>query len=73
MALKATCPNDPTHEYFVTVAYVSEDWIVDSAGNFQDVEHRYPWEGERQVLHRPDPGNIWTCRECGAAAKVTVT
>lgn len=70
MPLKATCPNDPTHEYFVTVAYVSEDWIVDSEGNFQGVEHSFDTQ---QVLHKPDPSNIWTCRECGAAAKVETT
>ena len=71
MALKATCPNSPDHKYFVTVAYVSEDWIVDEHGNFQDVETG-PDKDPSQVLHKPDPGNVWTCRECGAEAKVTI-
>ena len=63
---KARCPKDPTHKQFVTVAHVTEDWVVDASGNFLEVH-----EGsEGSVVHRPDPGNIWTCLVCGTEATV---
>lgn len=27
--MKATCPNNPDHKSFVTVAHVTQDWIAD--------------------------------------------
>ena len=68
MGLKATCPNDPNHKNFLTVAHVTQDWEVDEEGNF--IAHV---TGGEQVIHGPDPGNSWTCVECGAAAKVERT
>lgn len=65
--MKAICPNDPTHCEFVTVAQISEDWVVDAGGNF--IEE--PQNPEREVVHGPSPENTWTCRKCGGEARVT--
>jgi len=64
--MKATCPNNSEHCTFVTVAYVSQDWLVDENGDFLDEADGSAGE----VLHKPDPDNIWTCAVCGAEAKV---
>lgn len=58
------CPKDPTHKEFVTVATVTEDWVVDDGGYFIEVAR----PSESQVVHGPDRHNIWTCHTCGAAA-----
>lgn len=63
--MKATCPKDGGHKRFVTTATVQEDWLVDEAGNFIESH------GSVQTVHKPDPGNIWTCATCGAEAVVT--
>ena len=63
--MKARCPNDPSHNKFVTTAHVMEEWCVDAEGH---------WLGTircLQVDHEPDPDNTWTCAECDAMAKVT--
>ena len=57
---KRVCPEDSSHKRFITVAYVSEDWIVDDDGNFIEV-----MDTNGQLLHGPNHGNIWTCAECG--------
>lgn len=63
--LKARCPNDSEHKEFVTVAHVSEDWIVDDQGNFiQNL-------GSIEIVAGPCKGNTWTCRKCNAEAVVT--
>ena len=64
--MKATCPNDPEHKRFTTMAHVSEEWIVDECGNF--VEEGDPGCGE--VVAGPHPHNTWQCVECGADALV---
>ena len=64
MGLLATCPKDPEHKRFATVAHVSEDWIVDEHGQFIEV----CTTGE--VVAAPRRGNIWTCIKCGAEATV---
>jgi len=61
--MTAQCPKDPTHKRFVTVAHVSEDWLVDEDGDFIEVV------GDGETSSKPDPGNIWTCHECGAEAE----
>lgn len=65
MGLKATCPNDPKHKKFITVAHVSEEWVVDSAGNFLEVV-----DGGGETVAHPHPDNLWVCWECSAEAKV---
>lgn len=63
--MKAVCPDDPTHKRFVTVAHVVQDWVVDDEGHFIDEIET------TETVHGPNPGNTWTCYECGAAAEVT--
>ena len=63
--MKATCPNDPDHKQFITVAHVSQDWLVDTHGDFIEFAGT---DGE--VVAGPDPGNTWTCADCGAEADV---
>jgi len=62
---RATCPNDASHSEFITVAHVTEDWVVDRAGNFLE---KYGYDQE--TVAGPDSGNEWTCKVCGAVAKV---
>jgi hypothetical protein len=64
--MHATCPKNPKHGKFVTVAHVSEDWIVDPNGNFLEL----PENPERQTVHGPTIGNTWSCAICGAEAIV---
>jgi len=60
--MKACCPKDPTHKKFITVAHVSQDWVVDEHGNFLEVVK------DLETVANPDPWNTWTCAECGAEA-----
>lgn len=62
--MKATCPNSPDHKQFITVAHVMQEWVVDETGIFQEALETI------ETTHRPDSGNIWTCRVCGADANV---
>jgi len=63
----ARCPKDPNHKRFVTVAHVTEDWVVDETGAFIEVSA----ETCGETTHGPDPGNFWYCTECDAQAIVT--
>ncbi|WP_240416511.1 hypothetical protein [Paenibacillus periandrae] len=61
----AECPNDKKHNKFVTVAHVTQDWVVDPAGNFlQEL-------ATLETTHGPNIDNNWTCHTCGADAIVT--
>jgi len=62
--MKATCPKDPTHKRFSTVAHVMELWEVDETGEFIDVIETL------QTSFPPNSHNIWTCIDCDAQAKV---
>jgi len=62
--MKATCPNDPTHKRFTTVAHVMELWEVDETGDCVEVIEQL------QTSFPPDAGNIWTCIDCDVQAKV---
>ncbi len=64
--MKAVCPKDRKHKRFITVAHVTEDWVVDEHGDFIDVHEA----SEIEVVRNPHPDNIWTCAVCGAQAKV---
>lgn len=57
---KRICPKNPNHKTFQTVAYISQDWLVDDDGNFIEIS-----DTNGQVLHGPNHNNIWTCAECG--------
>jgi hypothetical protein len=64
--MKATCPNDPNHKEFLTVAHVTEDWVVDEFGEFVEI-----WDqNQTEVVANPHPDNTWTCKICGATAVV---
>lgn len=62
--MKATCPKNPEHKRFSTVAHVMEEWEVTAEGDFVEVRESL------QTDHGPDPDNIWRCLECGAEAGV---
>lgn len=62
--MKATCPNNSEHKKFLTVASVMEEWLVNENGDWLETTQSL------QTNNGPDPGNIWTCAECGAQAKV---
>jgi len=55
------CPNDSSHDRFVTGAVVCQDWVVDGSGNFMEV-----FDECTQVFHKPSTDNEWTCADCGA-------
>jgi len=63
--MKATCPTNPNHKRFVTIAHVQEEWVVDELGSFL-----FRKRGMEKVDYGPDPRTTWTCNECGAIAKV---
>lgn len=63
--MKITCPNDASHDRFVTVVHVTEDWIVNSKGEFEEVFEG----GGGEVVHGPHPDNMYTCATCGANCK----
>ena len=63
--MKATCPTNPEHKTFITVAHISEMWTVDPEGNWLDTH-----EDTGEVVAFPDPGNTWTCKTCGVDANV---
>jgi hypothetical protein len=64
--MKAVCPKNRKHKRFITVAHVTEDWVVDEHGDFIAVHEA----SETEVVHKPHPDNTWTCAECGAQATV---
>lgn len=63
--VQARCPKDESHQEFVTVAHITQDWKVDEKGNFLEVA-----EDCLEVTHGPDRDNIWSCHICGAEAIV---
>ena len=60
----ATCPKDPAHKKFVTVATVLEEWVVNEKGDFLSSN------GCLETVNEPDSDNVWDCAVCGARAKV---
>lgn len=65
MNIKAVCTKDVSHKRFSVTAHVTQDWIVDEAGN-----HEETTDDCVEVTHRPDAEDVWTCTICGADAKV---
>lgn len=63
--MKAVCPNNTDHKEFATTAHVSEEWRVDSSGDFLEVL------SSGQIVADPSPDNLWTCLTCGATAAVS--
>jgi len=62
--MKATCSKNKDHDKFVTVAHVSEDWVVDREGNWISTI------GSQETVAHPHPENTWTCYLCGEPAIV---
>jgi len=63
--MKVLCPKDESHDVFVTVAHVVQDWKVTAEGEFlEDL-------GTIETTHGPNTGNTWTCHICGTDAIVT--
>lgn len=54
--LKITCPKNPKHKRFLTVAHVMQDWVVDEHGQYirTNVDCL-------QVDHYPEKGNNFIC------------
>jgi hypothetical protein len=65
MEMKATCPNNPDHKRFHTVAHVSETWVVDEEGNWVETT-----DDPGEIVAHPHSDNTWQCVECDAEAKV---
>ncbi len=61
--LKAVCPKNPDHKRFGVTAHVTQDWIVDEDGFFEECTCDCT-----EVTHEPNEEDIWTCAECGAEA-----
>jgi len=53
--MKASCSKNSGHKEFYTNATVSETWLVDASGNWQDTIE----DGE--VIDSPSSGNLWSC------------
>ena len=64
--MKVTCPKDHKHDRFETVVHVTEDWVVNNEGTFQEVSPT----SEANVVHGPTVGNTFTCLACGSEANV---
>lgn len=60
----AICPNNKDHKKFSVSAHVSQEWKVNSEGEFIEVITT------NDVIYAPDQNDYWLCWECGAEAKV---
>ena len=64
MKSKHVCPNCGGTK-FITVAHVSQDWLVDENGCFiKEME-------TTEVIAEPNDDNTWICYSCGIEAIVT--
>ena len=63
--MKITCPKNPAHLRFSVTAHVAEDWLVDEDGNYLE-----KLEGNEQVIHEPDSGDMYVCMECSPVEEV---
>lgn len=60
--MKKICPICGGKE-FVTTAHIMQDWKVNNSGEWLETVTDCV-----QIVHAPDPDNIWTCCRCGAEA-----
>lgn len=58
--LKLKCPNNCASQEFWATAHVTQDWVIDSEGDFVDVIAN----SESTTLHYPDIDDSIVCREC---------
>jgi len=62
--MKIICPNSKRHCRFVTTAHEVHTWVVSQTGDFvKDLRCI-------DVSHLPEKGDLFTCKTCGAEAKV---
>lgn len=61
--MKAVCPNNKEHKRFITVAHISQEWVVDENGNFEEIATECI-----ETVASPDAGNTWNCAICKAEA-----
>ncbi len=64
--MKIKCTKDEEHKNFEVTAHVSQRWVVDDVGECVDI-----LEGCGEVVHYPDPEDIYLCSICGAEAEAT--
>lgn len=62
--MKRICPNNENHKKFSVICHVTEEWIVDESGNYEEL-----LEGCIDIIHGPSE-STWNCIECGAEAKI---
>ena len=62
---KFVCPN-ACGATFVTTAHVMQDWEVTADGDYVSTI-----QDCLEVTHKPNDGNIWTCKKCGAEAIIS--
>lgn len=63
--MKAVCPNDRSHNQFITFVQANVDWVVNQYGEFiheLDIV---------EYIDGPKKENIWTCNICGSQAIIT--
>ena len=60
---KAVCPNNPNHKRFGVTAHVTQDWIVNEDGDFEECVLACV-----DVTHEPNSEDVWECIECGTEA-----
>ena len=57
--MKITCPTSEDHTEFYVIVDVSQEWLVNNAGDFLE-------EGEFVgTIHGPTPYKEYICAECG--------
>lgn len=57
--MKHICPYCGGRRFAVT-AHVTQDWIVDEDGNWQETTNDCV-----EVIHHPDDDDVWCCDKCG--------
>ncbi|RLD07547.1 MAG: hypothetical protein DRI65_04400 [Chloroflexota bacterium] len=64
MSIKVRCPKNNSHNQFITVAHVVEEWVVDKKGNWITTL------GSLETSVPPNKDNGWACYFCGEEAIV---
>jgi len=60
----AYCPERCEDGKFYFTAHVTQEWIIDEFGNFEESV-----VGAEEVTHGPTSTDYWSCTTCGAEAK----
>jgi len=65
MSIQAFCPKDKLHRRFITTAHVTQEWIVNEHGDWEETIAECI-----DIVAGPTKGNIWECEICGSEADV---